>query len=187
METKSPIQFIIGLGNPGDKYQHTRHNFGRDLVHSSVSQKNLKWNKERLFDWTDSHPRYIQLNTFMNLSGEAVSAVLTKFHSSPSHILVCYDDFDLPLGSIRIRKKGSAGSHNGVKSIIEHLKTQDFSRLRLGIGPLLPDQDPADFVLKPFLKSEQKQVQLTLVKASDAIETIFHSGLDTAMNQFNKK
>jgi PTH1 family peptidyl-tRNA hydrolase len=179
------LKYVIGLGNPGESYQNTRHNFGRALVSYIVAQKQYHWNHTSLFDWTSSSPSYIQLKTYMNQSGQAVLGVLKKFNAQAQDCLICFDDFDLPLGTLRIRKKGSAGSHNGLKSIIEHLGTLEIPRLRLGIGPILMHQDPADFVLRRFSKQEYPRVHETLIKASDALETIYTSGLEKAMNAFN--
>lgn len=179
------IRFVIGLGNPEPRYAQTPHNLGLRLVESIQEARAYAWKKDRTFDRTDSDPAYVRLHTYMNLSGEAVSALLKKFDAKPGEILVCYDDFDLPAGSIRIRKQGSAGSHNGLKSVVECLQTSDFPRLRLGIGPLPAQADPAAYVLAPFPKSQREAVDAMLARARDAVEAVLQEGLDSAMNRFN--
>ncbi len=179
------IRYIIGLGNPGKEYHNTPHNLGRVLVEQAGKAKELSWKKEKEFYWTDSKPSFVYLNSYMNNSGTAVLTLLKKFNCPANEILVCTDDFDIPLGSIRLRKKGSAGSHNGLKSILEHLQNQDFPRLRLGIGPLPEYSDPVSFVLKPFTKENKTLVEQTLEKALSAIESIISDGIDKAMNRFN--
>ena len=181
------VQFVIGLGNPGDKYRNTPHNLGRVLVEQLAESQKLSWNEEGSFLKTKSEPSFVILKTFMNASGEAVVDLLQRYDCPPEEILICYDDFDIPFGSIRIRKKGSAGSHNGLKSVTERLAAENFPRLRLGIGPVHPGIPPDEFVLQPFSKSQVKPVQAMLTKASQAVETILKKGIEKAMNQFNAK
>lgn len=179
------IQFVVGLGNPGQKYERTLHNFGRMLIESIAENERLDWKKEKWFDATKSEPVYVRLNCYMNVSGESLLKLMEKYQAKPEQILICYDDFDLPLGTLRIRKKGSAGSHNGVKSIVESLGTPDFPRLRLGIGPLPPGTDPAEFVLSPFSKAQEKNVKEVIETARSAVQMILSSGIESAMNRFN--
>ncbi len=179
------IKFVVGLGNPGRKYERTPHNLGRRLAESLADQENLRWKHSELFDCTDSEPVFVRLNTFMNLSGEAVLGMMSHFHCEAEEMLVCYDDFDLPFGAIRIRKKGSAGTHNGIKSIVEHLANQNFARLRIGIGPIPPGADPAEFVLHPFSHEHEQSVQEIIGRAVQAIKCAAEKGVDQAMNQFN--
>ncbi len=134
---------------------------------------------------TKSDPSYVILKTFMNNSGAAVRDLLQKAACTPEEILVCYDDFDLAVGTLRIRKKGSPGTHNGMKSITECLATENFPRLRLGCGPA--DGDPADYVLRPIAKSQQKDYEAMLDRAALALEAIVKDGLEKAMNGFNAK
>ena len=178
------VRFIVGLGNPGDKYNNTRHNLGRRLVEFIARQKKRKWSAGRLYDLTEETPACVRLNTFMNVSGQAVLELLNEFQLNPSQVLVCFDDFDLPLGAVRIRKKGSAGSHNGLKSVIDSLGTQDFPRLRMGIGPL-PQEDPAAFVLGRFSKADEKNLETLIEKAAGAVDAIDSDGIEAAMNKFN--
>ncbi|MBI2915366.1 MAG: aminoacyl-tRNA hydrolase [Elusimicrobia bacterium] len=180
------IRFIIGLGNPGSSYKGTPHNLGRETVGFLAERKGLRWKKNDGYEWTDSQPSYVRLKTYMNLSGEAVSQLLREKSVSPPEILICSDDFDLNLGTIRIRKQGSAGSHKGLQSIIRRIQTEQFPRLRIGVGPLPKDQDPAEFVLKPFSKGDWEMVRQAIETASSAIEMILTTGLDKAMNHFNR-
>lgn len=179
------IRFIIGLGNSGKEYENTPHNFGKMLLETITKKKCLPWIKEKEFYWTNSNPSYVYLNGYMNHSGSAVKSLLKKFDCPSKEILICTDDFDIPLGRIRIRKNGSAGSHNGLKSIQEELVTQDYPRLRLGTGPLPTDKDPTHFVLQPFSKEDKKLMEETLLMATTAIETTLLEGIEKAMNRFN--
>ena len=179
------IRFVVGLGNPGREYESTPHNLGRMLVEFLQGRDGLNWKKEPLYDWTDSSPVLVRPKTYMNVSGEAVQAMLRRFRCGPAALLVCVDDFDLPLGTIRLRKKGSAGTHNGLKSLLERLDTQEFPRLRLGCGPLPPGQDPARFVLHPFRRDQEQPVREMIEKAAAAVELAVGEGLDPAMNRFN--
>ncbi len=181
------IRFIIGLGNPGVKFEDTPHNLGRALVEGIARAQKLSWNEEGSFLKTKSEPSFVILKTFMNNSGAAVRDLLQKSGCSSEEILVCYDDFDIPVGSLRIRKKGSAGTHNGMRSITEILATENFPRLRLGIGPASKSEDLKDYVLRPISKSQQKEYEAMLDRASQAIETITKEGLEKAMNGFNSK
>ena len=186
------IRFIIGLGNPEPRYEQTPHNIGRVAVERLAQQQSCAWRSFPLYELAqNSSPAFppdasfVRLKTYMNLSGQAVSELLRYFKVGPESILVCLDDFDIPLGQLRLRKKGSAGTHNGLKSIIEHLHSQDFARLRLGVGPIPPHSDAAQFVLSPFAKSVRPQVEILLNSAAQAIETVARHGLDAAMNSFN--
>jgi PTH1 family peptidyl-tRNA hydrolase len=179
------IRFVVGLGNPGRKYENTPHNLGRRLADFLKERDGLAWKKEALYEWTDSKPSSIRLETYMNLSGEAVREILRRFRGTPESLLVCVDDFDLPLGAIRLRRKGSAGTHNGLKSIIEQLGTQDFPRLRLGCGPLNPGEDPAGFVLRPFRKDQEPEVRSMIEKAASSVDAAVSEGIEKAMNRFN--
>jgi PTH1 family peptidyl-tRNA hydrolase len=180
------IRFVVGLGNPEEKYRHTPHNVGRELVEFHRERLELpSWKKGKQFDWTDSTPSCVLLHAYMNLSGEAVRRLLEKFNADPRSLLVCLDDFDLPLGALRLRKKGSAGSHNGLKSVIERLGTEDFPRLRLGVGPVPPGADPARFVLEPFPKASADAVRSMIRKASEAVQAACSEGFEAAMNRHN--
>jgi PTH1 family peptidyl-tRNA hydrolase len=181
------IQFIIGLGNPGEQYSRTPHNVGRRLVELLQKKEGCRWKKGDAFDTTESVPAYVRLHTYMNVSGEAVRRLLRNTGAKPEEILICTDDFDLPLGVVRIRKKGSAGTHNGLASVVEQLETEDFPRLRLGVGPMPKGMDPARFVLSPFSEPLEKEVDAVLEKAAQAVQTAVSDGVEAAMNRFNVK
>ena len=183
------IRFIIGLGNPDVKYQGTPHNLGKVLVVRIVKDRGLQWESEGRYQvakWGTVLLVLLPRDTHMNTSGQDVRDFLRQHHCPPEQILICHDDFDLPLGTIRIREKGSPGTHNGLRSVTEHLGTENFPRLRLGIGPLPPGADPADFVLDPsVIKENEKTVNAMVEKASEAIAVLLSEGIDAAMNRFN--
>ena len=169
-----PIKLVVGLGNPGKTYAGTRHNIGRRVVEFLRDEK------------MEGAALFIP-DVFMNTSGVPVAALMRKKGWTPENLLVVSDDFELPLGSLRIRLKGSSGGHNGLKSIFENLGTQDVSRLRMGIGPVPPGNDPADFVLESFASTEKKAVEEAIQNAARAIGVAIDEGIETAMNRFNKR
>lgn len=187
---------IIGLGNPGSEYQKTRHNVGFTVVEKiSKELQAPEFKFEKKFNAeissTSSQSNKILIakpHTFMNLSGEAVQAIIQFYKIDPTNVWVVYDDVDLPLGEIRIRKNGSPGTHNGMKSI-SHFIGQDFPRIRIGIesrGTTAPEQqDTSSFVLAPFLKDEESTVQEVAQKATEALKVALREGIQEAMNQFN--
>lgn len=188
------IRAVVGLGNPGDAYRLTRHNAGFLVVRSL--QKRFIIKKKRTIPglmqvsqtMINSHELLAVLPlTFMNRSGLAVKDLLDRYHLKPSSVLVVYDDLDLPLGTLRLRRRGGAGSHNGMKSIIETVGTQDIPRLRLGIGSDEPIEDRASFVLSPFTTQEWPRVQAMIDEAVDVILAILQQGLDTVMNEVNTR
>lgn len=169
-----PIKLVVGLGNPGKAYASTRHNIGRRVVEFLEQEK------------PDGVVLYIP-DVFMNTSGVPVAQLMRKKGWQPEEALVISDDFELPLGSLRIRLKGSSGGHNGLKSVFENLATQNVPRLRLGIGPVPVGEDPADFVLKSFTAGERKSVEEAIRTAAQAVAVAASEGLETAMNRFNKR
>lgn len=187
---------IVGLGNPGDQYQKTRHNVGfmaLDQLAEKLGADDFKPEKKFNAEITsaDFHREKIILakpTTFMNLSGEAVQNMSQFYKIEPENILVVYDDVDLPLGQIRIRKSGSPGTHNGMKSIVQFIGS-DFPRIRIGIesrGDTAPQQqETSSFVLSPFLKGEEDTLTQALAKTIQSIESIIDDGIDTAMNTYN--
>lgn len=181
----SPIRFVIGLGNPGEQYKGSPHNLGRELIEEIQKKMELPWNEGKWFSCTKSNPSFVQLHTSMNLSGEAVKKLVSQFQALPEEILVCCDDLDLPLGKIRIRKNGSAGTHNGLKSIVAALKSVEFPRLRMGIGPTPQGISATDFVLQPFRKEQREQAKKMIHTAAEAIQFILSEGVVPAMNRFN--
>ena len=188
-EDSSHIRLVVGLGNPGPEYEGTRHNIGFDLVDRIADTRNLKWSRERKFRAkTASAGSSLILAkplTFMNLSGNAV-ARLSKFYKlKPNQILVVYDDVDLPIGKMRFRASGSAGGHNGIKSMIEYLGTNEFPRLKLGIGAAGRPGGMVDHVLGKFSAEEARDLEKVLAIAEDGVNCALSAGLPAAMNQYN--
>lgn len=187
------MKIIVGLGNPGEKYAYTRHNIGFLLLDFMAKENSWEFRfKNELKAWVAEGPwqgeklLLIKPTTYMNLSGEAVSKVLHFYKQSASDLVAAYDDLDLPLGKIRIRPKGSAGSHNGMKSILDHLKTEQFPRLRLGIGPQPPMIQRADFVLGKFGPQESAEVQKMIELGWEALQFLLsEKDMEKVMGRFN--
>ncbi|MCP4140567.1 MAG: aminoacyl-tRNA hydrolase [Chloroflexi bacterium] len=182
---------IVGLGNPGREYRENRHNIGFMLIDSLASRLGAKMSRmqsKALIASARHNDAKIILakpQTFMNLSGQAIQA-LVRFYKTPlEHILVAHDDLDLPFETIRLRPGGGAGGQKGIKSTIQHLGTNDFPRLRLGIGRPPGRMNPAAYVLQDFAKSDEQFLQEVLDRAADAALRFVDDGLDIAMNQFN--
>jgi PTH1 family peptidyl-tRNA hydrolase len=188
----SGIRLVVGLGNPGEGYAGTRHNVGFRAVEDFVKWAGGSWKRSPVgrgltsrLTLPDRVVTAVKPHTYMNLSGEMVSG-LARYHGvGPGEILVVCDDFSLPLGRLRIRQRGSAGGQNGLQSVIERLGTQEVARLRLGIGPVPPGWDPADFVLSRFPAAERKEVAAMVERAVGAIRAVLEKGLEQAMNAFN--
>lgn len=183
---------LVCLGNPGDKYKDTRHNVGY-LVADQVAQRQnapiqrLKF-KALTNVMTISGEKVLVMKpiTYMNLSGEAVRQAVDFYKVPPEHVLVISDDTALAVGRLRIRTGGSAGGHNGLKSIIQHLGSDQFPRIRVGVGEKPhPDYDMADWVLGKFVGEDKKAIDASVKRAADAIECMIQDGPDRAMNQFN--
>ena len=183
---------LVCLGNPGDQYENTRHNVGFMVAdelaeRSHVPVQRLKF--RALTNTVTVGDRKVLLMkpvTYMNLSGEAVHEAAAFYKIAPDHVLVISDDVALPLGKLRIRAGGSAGGHNGLKNIIAHLGTDQFPRIRLGVGQKPhPDYDMADWVLGKFQGEDKKAVEAAVKKAADAAECLIREGVDKAMNQYN--
>lgn len=185
------IRLVVGLGNPGPEYENTRHNIGFELVDRLAAERRLKWSKEHKFrakiatqgrDLIFAKPL-----TFMNLSGNAVARLMRDHRLRPEQILIVYDDISLPLGSLRFRANGSAGGHNGIKSLLEYLGTVEFPRLRLGIGAQAENAVLTDHVLGRFTAEEWVEMEKVLAIAVDGVNCALSAGLDTAMNRFNRR
>lgn len=182
---------IVGLGNPGPEYAKTRHNLGFMLVDMLAQHWQTRVTRDEsrsLIGRAEFDRQVIELakpQTYMNLSGEAVSGLLTKDNRDVEKLIVISDDLALPFGTMRIRTKGTHGGQNGLRSVIDCLKTQDFIRLRVGIQPEHPIRDAAKFVLENFSKGEVEAVEKILETAADAIETIIRDGAEAAMAKFN--
>lgn len=183
---------IVFLGNPGPRYEFTRHNAGFMAAEAMAREKNLSINKLRFKSLTASCTiggqavLLMKPQTFMNLSGEAVRQAAAFYKVAPEHVLVISDEISLPIGKLRIRTKGSAGGHNGLKDIIAKLGTQDFPRIRIGVGaPPHPDYDMADWVLSTFKNQDAEDMKAAALRAAQAAECYITQGPDRAMNLFN--
>ncbi|MBS7527255.1 aminoacyl-tRNA hydrolase [Fusibacter paucivorans] len=184
------MYIIVGLGNPGKKYAGTRHNVGFELLDQLAEAHGIKVDKIKFkaligegFIGSEKVV-LVKPQTFMNLSGESVREVMHFYKVDETKLIVLYDDIDTAFGKLRIRKKGSAGTHNGMRNIIYLLQTDGFPRIRIGIGS--PERgDLRDFVLNRFSKDERAEMALTLERAGKAIALIVDGNVDGAMNQFN--
>lgn len=187
-----PEYLIVGLGNPGRQYELTRHNAGflfADLLADKSNEKISKIQFKSVTALTDVGGHKCLLmkpQTFMNNSGEAVKQAAAFYKIPPEKIIVVFDDISLPCGKLRIRRKGSAGGHNGIKSIISHLGSDNFPRVKLGVGEKPhPEYDLADWVLSNFKKDEIPALREAAEKACDAVELIVKGDTDKAMSNFN--
>lgn len=188
----APEYLIVGLGNPGDKYEYTRHNVGFLTLDRLSVEEDCKINKIKykslLGEVNLGGHRCIVIKpqTFMNNSGEAVREVSAFYKIPPEKIIVVFDDISLPCGKMRIRRKGTDGGHNGIKSIIYHLKSDAFPRIKVGVGAKPhPDYDLADWVLSNFKKDEMEEIKKSTVNACEALRLIVDGKTDLAMNKFN--
>lgn len=186
-------QLIVGLGNPEPKYDQTRHNIGFEVVDALAKTWHLSWQSHRRFqgmfaEGFDPHRNKVYLLkplTYMNRSGQSVRAVTDWYKLSPQSLLVIYDDLDLPVGRLRLRLSGSAGGHNGMKSIISHLGSPDFPRLRIGIGQSGANQNTVAHVLGRFSKQEAEVITEVLQLAVEAVELGLKEGIEKAMSIYN--
>jgi peptidyl-tRNA hydrolase, PTH1 family len=194
MESERTIpapNLIVGLGNPGAKYQRTRHNAGFMLLDRLVADSaGASWKSEGKSLEADleaggGRARLAKPMTYMNRSGEAVAELLGKYGLEAGDLLVVVDDFSLPFGRIRIRQKGSAGGHNGLESIIRALGTTVFMRIRLGIGEENMPEDKAGFVLEEFPLERERELSGMILRACDAVKTMLSLGVAGAMSAFN--
>lgn len=184
------MYIIVGLGNPGKKYENTRHNMGFIAIDLLAEKFGIKVDKIK-FKSLIGEGRIggekvllVKPQTFMNLSGEAVMEVMNFYKEDIENLIVIYDDFDIPTGTFRIRKKGSSGTHNGMRNIIYLLKNDNFPRIRVGIGTDNKG-DIIDFVIGGITKSEKKPLEEALIKTVDAAACIVEKGVDKAMNEYN--
>ena len=184
---------IVGLGNPGPEYASHRHNIGFRIVQALADTHNLsfarhKKAKARVAEGQIGarHVLLAKPQTFMNLSGKTVGRLSREREIPPERILVIHDDLDLPLGRLRIRPSGGSGGHNGLRSIIDSLNSQDFARLRVGIDRPSSSLDPADYVLQPFETEERALVTRTLDRAVEAVESWLADGIVATMDRFNR-
>ena len=186
------MYIIAGLGNPGREYVNTRHNTGFEAIDTIASKYNIKLNKEKFKAVygegfiAGEKVLLLKPQTYMNLSGESLRDFVNWYKVDTENIIIIYDDISLPVGKIRIRPKGSAGGHNGIKSIIFQLGTDVFPRIKIGVGaPQNIDYDLADYVLGKFSKDEIEILIKTVIRTTEAVETIIKHGTEKAMSGFN--
>jgi len=184
-------KLIVGLGNPGARYANTRHNVGWMVLEAFARKHNVEFDRHGFHGvygelrWDGDKIILLKPLTFMNLSGQAVAPVANFYKIPPSDILVVYDDLDLKPGTLRMREKGSAGGHNGMKSIIQELGTTEFPRLRIGIGRPAPGWAVVDWVLAPFGPDDLPAISEVLPRAVEAIESFLTDGPVKTMSKYN--
>ena len=182
---------VVGLGNPGDEYRGSRHNLGAEVVELLAKRHGgrLRKRKERaLVDEITIDGRRVALAiplTYVNDSGHAVGALVRRFGVDPEQLVVVHDELDLPVAELKVKSGGGLAGHNGLRSIVAHLHTQDFQRVRIGVGKPASKERGADHVLNRFSKRERAEVDVSVEQAADAVETIVRDGVDAAMNRFN--
>ena len=187
------MYLIVGLGNPGREYEHTRHNAGFDAIDVLAGKLGAdvkeKKHKGLCGKGMIAGEKVILLKpqTFMNLSGESVRAAADFYKIDAEHMIVLYDDIVLDVGKLRVRAKGSAGGHNGIKNIIAHMGTQEFPRVRIGVGAKPDRMDLADYVLGRFSQVERPVMEDAFEEAAEAAIAVVEDGIDAAMNRFNRK
>jgi PTH1 family peptidyl-tRNA hydrolase len=185
------MKLIVGLGNPGRAYAHSRHNVGFRCINHlgkahgiSIKQRHCQA-QIGLGQIDNTQVILAKPQTFMNLSGKSVKSLMQRFHATPSDIIVIHDDLDLPPGKIRLYTGGGSGGHKGIESIISYLESRDFLRVRVGIGRPPEGQDPVDYVLGDFLPEEKLQIENTIPRVSEAIVCLLKEGVAVAMNRYN--
>ena len=185
------MYIIVGLGNPGKEYENTRHNTGFMLVDKLADKYNIEITKEKhkaLIGTGIIEGEKVILvkpQTFMNLSGESLCEVVNFYKEDTSNVIAIFDDIDLPVGAIRIKERGSAGTHNGVKSLVKELGSQDFKRVKIGVGAPVGKIDLVSHVLGKFSSEEFLEINKSIDKAVNAVETIIKNGVAKAMNDYN--
>ncbi|MBE0446854.1 MAG: aminoacyl-tRNA hydrolase [Actinobacteria bacterium] len=187
------MYIVMGLGNPGVRYEKTRHNVGFMVVERLAQALDISLSKRsRLMRWGEGmivQERVILVEplTYMNNSGLVAKKLLRAQEAAPERLIVIYDDLDLEPGQIRIRQNGGSGGHGGIRSIMGQISSENFMRVRVGIGRPPGRQDPADYVLSPFSKSEWEEIALSIDEAGDAVFYIIVEGVARAMNEFNRR
>lgn len=187
------MYIIAGLGNPSKEYDRTRHNVGFSVVDVLADKYGINMNEKKHRALCGKgmiegeRVILIKPQTYMNLSGESIRSVVDFYKVEPAQIIVIYDDISLAAGQLRLRKKGSAGGHNGIKNIIAHLGTLEFPRIKVGIGAKPPQMDLAAYVLSRFSQGEQKLMDEAFRDAAAAVAMILTDGMEPAMNVFNKR
>ncbi|MEA2068404.1 MAG: aminoacyl-tRNA hydrolase [Verrucomicrobiota bacterium] len=187
------MKLVVGLGNPGKEYERSRHNIGFMVVEELAQRQGAVLKKVFWFPARQAkcrigeyEVRLVQPTTFMNRSGKAVWGAMKKWRVEAAETVVVYDDADLEFGGIRIRAKGTGGSHNGMKSVLEWLQTKAFPRVRVGVGPRPQGVDMIGFVLGDFAEEELLRLEKVVERAADAVESIFSAGTERTMNEFNR-
>jgi len=185
------MKVVVGIGNPGKEYLGTRHNAGFEVVERVASRSALSFERDKRLDAGVARGRLggedvwlVEPHTYVNRSGQVVSRIAREREVAPTDVLVVVDDYNLPLGALRLRAQGSAGGHNGMRSIIDHLGTEEFPRLRIGIGTPPPGL-AVDFVLTRFRPSERDAMEEAFDRGADCVEDWVSSGTEAAMNKHN--
>ena len=188
-------KLIVGLGNPGRSYTHNRHNIGFICLNHFARTQGIKFDQKQGLarigrgEVAGNKVMLARPQTYMNLSGQSVSRLIQKFNINPNDLLVIHDDLDLALAKIRIRQGGGSAGHKGIESIISYLKSQDFTRIRVGIGrptkPILSEADIIDYVLSDFTAEEKQAIAQAIPRVSEAILCLLTEGLIAAMNRYN--
>lgn len=188
------IQLIVGLGNPGKEYANTRHNAGVWFVemlahhaHASLKAENKFHGLHTLVKFSDETVHLLVPTTYMNLSGQAVSACAKFYKIAPESVLIAYDEIDLPVGIIKLKKDGGDAGHNGMRDVIRHLNTRQFYRLRIGVGRPTNSKEVADYVLAPPSKTERNLIDQSLERAFDTLPLLLSGKFQIAMNQLHSE
>lgn len=185
------LYVVIGLGNPGKRYANTRHNIGFDVLDCLASKNHIEVKKIKFKSLygegkiEDERVILLKPQTYMNNSGEAVLEVYNFYKVPIENIIVIVDDIDIEFGTLRIKRKGSGGTHNGLKSIINELQNQNFPRIKIGVGRPFEGQNLAKYVLSQFTARERKDISNSIEEAALAVQTIITKGIDETMNKFN--
>ncbi len=184
------MKVVLGLGNPGREFASSRHNVGHWCIDLLARRQGLKLERRRLVAWArdtigEMPVVLAKSRTFMNVTGQAAKYLVERLRVRPHDLIIIYDDMDLPVGALRLRPRGSSGGHKGLDSIIAYLGTQEFPRLRVGIGRPAGTAGPVGHVLGRFTRAEQEFIQDAVERAAQAVEVALVEGLEAAMNQFN--
>lgn len=183
---------VVGLGNPEDEYEGTRHNVGFEVADTLAKRAGLRFSDKKFKarmargDIAGESCVLLKPQTYMNVSGESVGPAAGFFKLATKEIIVVHDELDLPIGRIKLKIGGGHGGHNGLRSLKQHLPDDGFVRVRIGIGRPPPEWDPADYVLSRFKSSERREADRAVDEAADAVESILRDGLDKAMNVYNR-
>ena len=185
------MYLIVGLGNPEPEYSRTRHNMGFDVINEIAKRQEIELSRTKFNGIYGSgiveEEKVILLKpqTFMNLSGQCIKTFMDFYKIPIENVLVIYDDMDVEIGSIKLRKKGGPGTHNGAKSVVHELVSEDFPRIRVGIGRPVDEYDAIDYVIGALEEDTYKELKVGIDKAADAVEEFLKNGIDNAMNKFN--